>query len=95
MVRGVFGTERGECQERGGNYTVSSFTICALQTAETVSGQLSWAEHAGVNENCTQNFGREITVYTETQYLNGQSCVSRPGDLVGRFCDYGNELWGP
>jgi hypothetical protein len=86
-VRGVFGTERGECQEREGNCTLSSFMICALQTAETVSGQLSWAEHAEASENCTQNFGRKITVYTETQYLNWQLCVSRPRDLVGRFCD--------
>jgi hypothetical protein len=70
VLRGIFGTERGECQEKEGNCTVSSFTICVLQTAQTVSGQLSWTEHVGVNENCTQNFSREVTVFTETQYLN-------------------------
>ena len=95
VMGGRFGTERGKCQEKGGNGIMSSFMICVLQTTETVSGQLSLAEHVGVNENCTQNFSREITVYTETQYLNGQPCISRPRDLVGRFYDYGNELWGP
>ena len=66
-----------------------------LQTAETVSEQLSWRHMSGRVKNCTQNFSKEIVVYTETQYLNGQPCISRPRDLVGKFCDYGNELWGP
>jgi hypothetical protein len=40
VLRGILGTERGECQEVGGNGIMSSFVMCVLQTAGTVSGQM-------------------------------------------------------